>query len=331
MPGPVRQDLAVALTSEAVAALARIYPAAGPERLTGPADLQAPDAAHPAFHGAFAWPEAAAAQWSLLRLARRFPGDPATAGAAELVAARLTAPRLAVEREFVTARATHAHPYGWAWILALATETAHAGLDPAAVAAVGALAAAVRDVATSWSRSATLPQRSGTRANTAFFLLLALHHAREANDPAFERRLVMTARRWYLGDLAAPTAYEPSLHDVVSPTLAEAHALGVALDSADFSEWFDGFLPGVADVIPPTLRAPPAEPVPDDAVADRRWLTLTRAWNWRGIAHQLPARDQRRVAALDAADRHRTAVDEWRSGDGFAGLVPCVLLATEGL
>lgn len=334
------RDLAVALLDTAVSWLETPYPARSLLLLRSPGDLLLPADAHPAFHGAYDWHSSVHAQWTVLRLLRTRP-DLAGAGRARgVIASRLRPAALAAEASFLSADPTFERPYGWAWVLALATEVGRSDLDdPAARAAVADLAAVVMDLVGAWLPGATYPLRAGTQANSAFFLLLALRHARATSDARFEERLVAAARRWYLHDVAAPTAYEPSGEDFLSPTLVEAHLMGEVLAADDFSDWFDAFLPGVADVIPASLREPVAVVDPEDPrLVHLSGLALSRAWNWRGIAYRLPARDPRRVAALDAADRHRAGQLDGRPG-GVVGASPAgghwlstfALLAAVGL
>lgn len=107
-----------------------------------------------------------------------------------------------------------------------------------------------------------------------------------------ERRSVA----FFGADRDAPLAYEPSGHDFLSPSLAEADLLRRILPRDTYREWLRGF-PGNFELAPVT-------------VADRRdghlvhlgGLNLSRAWMLEGIASTGPSD---RIAAM--ADSHRTA------------------------
>lgn len=228
-------------------------------------------------------------------------------------------------------------PYGWAWALALAVEVGRWNEAPGRVdgEALGRLADTVCELLMDHLPRSAYPVRTGVHGNTAFALILAHDHAVAAGRDQLTERIVGTARRWYLHDRDAPTAYEPSGEDFLSPILTEAHLMSRVLGPGDFDEWFERFLPDTADVIAPSLADPPT--VVDDAdgrLVHLRGLTLSRAWNWRAIARALPPRDERRVAALDAADRHLAeGLEHVVTGDyvGDHWLVSFALLAATGL
>ncbi|MDX1660112.1 MAG: DUF2891 domain-containing protein [Nitriliruptorales bacterium] len=320
----------------AVSNATRTYPNAPQALLRGPGDLRPPDEVHPAFHGSFDWHSAVHTHWSLVRLLRLFPDLDGGDDAREVLSDHLTAEALGAELRHLEEFPSFERPYGWAWAVELAAEVAR--WDDADTVVDGS---AVADFGDSFAQRLfdhlprlTFPVRSGTHSNTAFAMLLALDHGREVGHEDLEARVVATARRWYLRDRDAPVDYEPSGEDFLSPVLTEAHLLAEVLSPDDFDVWFEGFLPGSAQVIASNLREP-IEPVDvSGRLSHLRGLTLSRAWNWRAIAGALPARDERRVAALDAADRHLAdGLDHVLTGD-YAGdhwLVTFGLLAVTGL
>ena len=320
----------------AVSNATRTYPNAPQLLLRGPEDLLPPDEVHPAFYGAFDWHSAAHMHWSLVRLLRLFPDLDGGDDARRVLSDHLTAEALGTELKHLEEFPGFERPYGWAWAVELAAEVAgwdeaDAVVDTDAVAEFGdAFAQRFFD----HLPKMTYPVRSGIHFNTAFGMLLAMDHAREAGRADLEERLVATARRWYLNDREAPVDYEPSGEDFLSPILTEAHLMAEVLSPGDFDEWFEGFLPGSAQVIASNLREPIEIVDASGRLSHLRGLTLSRAWNWRAIAGALPARDERRVAALDAADRHLAdGLEHVLTGD-YAGdhwLVTFALLAVSGL
>lgn len=315
----------------------RTYPNAPQLWLRGPEDLRPPEELHPAFHGALDWHSAVHMHWSLVRLLRLEPELDLAHEALDAIGRHLSAEALDAEAAHLRANPTFERPYGWGWGLALATEVARWDRAPGVIdgPALGRFADTIVELLMAHLPRSAYPVRVGTHGNTAFAMILALEHARRAGRDDLEQRLVGTARRWYLHDRVAPTAYEPSGEDFLSPTLTEAHLMGEVLSTGDFSDWFETFLPGTAEVIAPSLADPPT--VVDDAdgrLVHLRGLTLSRAWNWRSVARSLPPRDERRVAALDAADRHLAdGLDHVLTGDylGDHWLVSFALLALTGL
>ena len=228
-------------------------------------------------------------------------------------------------------------PYGWAWALELAAEVMRwdgAG-DIVDVPAVARFATGYADAFFDYLPRPAYPVRHGTHANSAFALLLVRDYASAAGNEQLLQRADATARRWYLHDRDAPSAFEPSGEDFLSPILTEAHLMSEVLGSSDFDEWYERFLPGTAEVIPPPLREPPTVLDDEDGkLVHLRGLTLSRAWSWRAIGRGLPARDDRRVAALDAADHHLADGLEHVLTGSYAGdhwLVTFALLALTGL
>jgi hypothetical protein len=325
------------------------YPFAPGVVLRGPEDLRTPRQMHPAFGGSFDWHSSVHMHWSLVRMLRDGDGDlsaSVAAAATARLAADLTPEHLAAEVGFVAAHPGFEQPYGAAWLLALHTEVARAvEMGPPEVAAIAdavlpELAELSRAMGTRLREGLRLlshPVRTGTHHNTAFAALLALHHARatETRDESLEEAVVTHARRLFLHDVDAPTAYEPSGWDYLSPTLTEAHLMGEVLSTDQFGIWYEAFLPGTAGVVPPAIADPVAVvDLSDGFGAHLAGLTLSRAWLWRAIARRLPTRDERRSAALDAADRHLAVGLDHVATGSYAGdhwLVTFALLAVAGL
>lgn len=330
-------DRAGAWLDAAVEIVGREYPNAPQLLLRSADDLRPPHELHPAFHGALDWHSCVHMHWSIARLLRRVPDLPGAGPARDTLARHLTATNITAEAAYLRDRPGFERPYGWAWALVLAAELRDHP-DPALVALATNLEPLSSTVVELWTAHLprmTHPQRVGAHANTAFAMILALDAADRLGLDELRHRLEQHARRHFLRDVAAPTAYEPSGEDFLSPALTEAHLLGLLLGPDDFGDWFEAFLPGVDHVIPTSLREP-VEPLDasDWRLVHLHGLSLSRAWSWRAIARSLPQRDDRRVAALDAADRHLAAGLEHVLTGGYGGdhwLVSFALLAVDGL
>lgn len=315
----------------------REYPNAPQLLLRSPDDLRLPHELHPAFHGALDWHSSVHMHWSMARLLRRHPDLAGADRAREVLGRHLTVDHVEVEAHHLRDHPTFERPYGWAWALTLAAELVdHPDLELAGLApALDPLRSAIVELWIDHLPRASHPQRVGTHANTAFAMIHGLGAARRLGEDELGSRLGQHARRHFLHDVAAPAAYEPSGEDFLSPALTEAHLMGSLLGPDDFTDWFEAFLPGIDHVIPASLRDP-VEPIDatDWRFVHLHGLSLSRAWSWRAIARALPQRDQRRVAALDAADRHLGPGLEHVVTGGYGGdhwLVSFALLAVDGL
>lgn len=333
----LRADLAERWLGAAVENVTREYPNAPQLLLTSPEDLRPPHELHPAFHGALDWHSSVHMHWSITRLLRRHPDLPGAERAREVLAEHLSGESLRAEADYLRSHPGFERPYGWAWALLLRAElNEHPDPDLAALAPnLEPLWQVVVDLWTGYLPRASHPQRVGAHANSAFALILGLHAAHVLADRDLAHRLEQHAKRFFLHDVAAPASYEPSGEDFLSPVLTEAHLLSGVLGPGDFEEWFATFLPGIDRLIPPSLRDPvePLDPT-DWRLVHLHGLSLSRAWSWRAIGQALPRRDERRVAALDAADRHLAAGLEHVLTGEYGGdhwLVSFALLAVTGL
>ena len=106
-----------------------------------------------------------------------------------------------------------------------------------------------------------------------------------------------------------------------------------ALGADEWREWFDAFLPNVAQREPRTLFEPAiVSDRTDGKIAHLDGLNLSRAWCWRAIAGSLPSGDPRRAIILETAQRHIDASLPHVAGD-YAGehwLATYALLALMG-
>ena len=265
---------------------------------------------HPAFFGSYDWHSAVHMHWLLVRILRLEPGVPEAAAIRELCAERFTPTVMGRELDYLQSPAgrTFERPYGWAWLLELRAELERLrATEPSAALWAAAVDPMAREIAgrlRAFAASAPYPIRTGTHANTAFAVILAIDFARTCHDPALEGGLTEAADRWYGADRAAPVAYEPSLTDFLSPILAEAAAMRAVLPEADYRAWLDTFLP---DDLGPLGKLPRVVDRHDPQIAHLDGLSLSRAWMLGRIASGLPAGDARVANLLAASKRHLKA------------------------
>lgn len=287
------------------------YPNHIMHHLKSDGDIAGPRALHPIFFGSYDWHSCVHSYWLLARVANRFPQCDAAADIKALFARRITPSAVAAELRYFQA-ANHGpfeRPYGWAWLLKLAAELGgSADAEPQEYAAV--LAPLAEHIVQGFHKYwplLTYPIRTGTHFNSAFAGVLALDYARWRGDMALEATLTAGARRWFGNDRACQ-AWEPAGDEFLSPTLMEAVYMSCCLPARAFADWFDAFLPQLAQRQPATLFAPVfVSDRSDGKIAHLDGLNLSRAWCWRRLSRQLEMGDGLEAVAsahLDAAMSH---------------------------
>ena len=313
-------DQAAALLRTGLDNVAREYPNQPAHVLGGPDDLASPARLHPVFFGSFDWHSSVHQHWMLLVLARWFPQLAERDRVLTWLRRTLSPGAVEAERAYLADRPGFERPYGWAWLLELDAEVAvwthHRLAEDAGdwAATLRPLRTQVREHALRWLASTPWPQRGGLHANSAFAATRIRHAATVHGDEQLLTAVDAAARRWYLDDRDAPTRYEPSATDFLSPTLAEAHLLLEVLPADAGAAWLERFL---------TEPGPVTRPV---TVVDRHdpqtvhldGLNLSRAWGWRRIAAALADGHPLADTARDAARRHADAGREGLANDAYA-------------
>ena len=286
------------LVRMALACVHREYPNRIGHLLQSDADALPPRRLTPAFFGCFDWHSAVHGHWLLARLTR-LDGDAAHGPKARAALARaLTRRNIAAELDYVAARPAFERPYGMAWLLQFAAEL-HEWDDPDArnwretLRPLEDHAAAMFE---DWLPRLPLPVRSGTHDQTAFSLGLVHDWARITGAPGLRDLVERRSLVCYGADRDAPLAYEPSGHDFLSPSLAEADLMRRVLPPEPYREWLGGFL-GSFEL------DPVAVPDQDDGhLVHLAGLNFSRAWMLEGIASVVPSE---RIDVMAA--RHREA------------------------
>ncbi len=305
----LNEELAERFARIALGHVGREYPNSVQHVFADADDVGTPRALHPVFFGSFDWHSCVHAHWMLAHLLRRFPQMEVAAAIRAHFDARLTAAAVAGECAYMnrTVARGFQRPYGWGWLLKLASEL----LQMPAHAWAATLAPLTQIFVQRYHAflpQATYPVRVGTHFNTAFSLRVAADYADAAQDASLRDLLRDTAWRWFGVDENAPAWGEPSGDDFLSSTLIEAECMRRLLPPERFAAWFDRFLPDIAAGRPAVLFTPATvSDRTDGKTAHLDGLNLSRAWCWRSLAMVLPAGDMRRAKMLAAAEAHLQA------------------------
>lgn len=283
--------------------IARPYPCAERQTLTGPDELELPIKRFPVFYGSFDWHSCVHSHWTLVRML--------SCGAFETGDADLEARVVAqLEKSFEPAAlaaearswaekipAWEEKPYGWTWLLALDQELGRlaAGDGPHAAAATGWREALLplRDVmyqrVIGWLEGLSLAARTGTHSDSAWNLAMVFDYAQATGDEPLAELARAGALRLFSRDVAAPVGYEPNADTFTSAVLNEAACMARVLDAGEYEAWLAAFLPQLfaADFTAPLIADLPGR------------------WDGSGYleVHTVALPTSRGLAARDAASR----------------------------
>jgi hypothetical protein len=287
-------------------------------------DVQSPRSLHPAFYGCYDWHSSVHGHWMLIRLLKTFQNLPESAQVRKALNANLTAANLKAEAAYMTQpnRQSFERTYGWAWLLKLAEEL-HSWDDVDGDNWADALQPLVDVIVKSYKNflpKQNYPIRTGVHPNTAFGLAFAYDYAKVVGDRALESLLEERSRTYFGKDINYPGAWEPGGEDFFSAALMEADLMRRVMKPAEFSNWFQRFLPEIAAGNPASLLKPAVvTDRSDPKLVHLDGLNLSRAWCMRSIAKALPPNDPARaVLNRAAADHSAAALAHVASGD-YAG------------
>jgi hypothetical protein len=295
------RDLASRMARIALGHVAKEYPNKLDHVLLGDEDALTPRALHPIFYGSFDWHSCVHGWWTLLTLRRLFPGMEDAAAIAEMASDSFTGDKVGAELAYLDRPLSRGfeRPYGWAWLMYFHLEASRhqerwaAELEPLA----RAFAKRLHD----YLQILTYPIRVGTHFNTAFALILSLDWA-EKFDPPLAELIRERALHWFGADRDCQ-AWEPGGDEFLSPALSEALCMN-RTRAADFSAWFEHFLPGIENQQPATLFEPAiVSDRSDGKIAHLDGLNLSRAWCWRQLGYR------------EHAEAHLAAAMSHLSGD----------------
>ena len=270
----------------AIDCVGREYPNHPLTVLLGHGDVRSPRTHTPAFFGCFDWHSAVHGHWTLVRLARLFPGESWAAEAREALRRSLTPENLAAEVRHLSkpGRVGFERPYGLAWLLQLGAELRGWGdADAAEMAgAISALERLCRDRLAEWLPKLSHPIRSGEHSQTAFAMGLAFDWAVAVGEESFRELLAERAIAFYGSDTDLPIRFEPSGHDFLSPAFAEADLMRRVLPNDAFREWLQLGIPQIRwlQLGLPEMTYEPVTPADraDCKLAQLDGINLRRAW-----------------------------------------------------
>lgn len=355
-PATVRAE---ALAQIALRCIHTEYPHCSVSRSSGdPARATAqppPRRTHPVFYGCYDWHSAVHSHWALVHLLRaHVASEPGAPRIAERSAARVRdalgrsfqPALLAVEREHLLAHTEFEAPYGWAWVLKLATEVRELAAreerwaapedgghprddgpnEPSAASWSGALAdleSLCADRLLAWQERLEAPVWSGQHGQSAFALGVLLDWAAHPLRPHPEAaaRARQVAERLHAPSRPVDLGSEPYGNDFLSPGLAHLDVLGRILSRTAFqaaaAPWFQQ-ASGLEPVGCPDPR--------DGKLAHLVGLNLSRAWMLRGWADRLEGQESAHLN--EAAARHRAqgltqcGLDSAQLSEGSARSLP---------
>jgi hypothetical protein len=272
-------SLAQGMAAIALGHVAREYPHKLDHVMESDADARPPRELHPIFFGSFDWHSCVHGWWSLLTLHRLHPDE----AIARLADATFTAEKVAAELAYLGRSSSRGfeRPYGWGWLLTLHLEARRheQGWGDALEPLARAFAHRFRD----YLAILTYPIRVGTHFNTAFALILALEWADEL-DPDLAQMIRDRSLHWFGADRDCQ-AWEPGGDEFLSPALIEALCMARAHPGL-FPQWFERFLPRLAQREPATLFTPAiVSDRSDGKIAHLDGLNLSRAWCWRELGY----------------------------------------------
>ncbi|WP_246295223.1 DUF2891 family protein [Arthrobacter wenxiniae] len=258
--------------------LSRPYPYASHHVETSPADRPGPQELHPAFFTSFDWHSCVHMSWLGVTLIGHGLDAGHDSQLRAMLAANLTPENLAAEGAYLLANPSWERPYGWAWLVRLAT-TAAASEDAQVqewAAALDPLVDVVAGLVAGWTDKAEFPVRHGLHTNAAFGLALLLDAFRALGREQAAAVCELAALRWFRHDAGWPGGWEMSGQDFLSAGLSEADLMARVLGPDSFASWFAAFLPDLA----PDSRMLASYAVTDESdgyLAHLNGLNLTRA------------------------------------------------------
>jgi hypothetical protein len=286
----------------ALSHVGREYPHKLDHVLSLDSDARTPRDLHPIFFGSFDWHSCVHGWWTLLTLRRMFPGIRSAGEIAALADKRLTTANVAAEIAYLDRPMAGGfeRPYGWAWLLYLHHEASrHADRQWADTLEPLAQTFAKRFMA--YLAKLTYPITVGTHFNTAFALVLTREWSMD-RKPELTLAIDHWATRTF-GDERDYRGWEPGGDEFLSPALTAALLMSRVMNRAEFTHWFNVFLPECA-----LARFEPVEVSDrsDGKIAHLDGLNLSCGWCMNAIAVAI-APSPRVTSLEDRAKRHLDA------------------------
>ncbi len=306
------KDLASSFAQLALSGINREFPAISVNVLTLEQDLKTPKSLHPAFYGCFDWHSSVHTHWLLIRLLKIYPDLNEAVEIKKAINRNLTPANLLIEKNYFENNENRSFErmYGWAWFLTLSAEI-KSSKEPNALEwydAIKPFEACIVKLTEDYLKKLTYPIRCGFHPNTAFALTLMLDYSREVKNAVFEDLVISRGIQYFSGDKNYPIEYEPSGEDFLSPGLCVADLMRRLLNKELFLQWFNTYLPTLADSNLGKWKTPVhIVDITDGRLGHLVGLNFNRAWTLKGILSALPANDARITPLKEAYNQHVTA------------------------
>jgi hypothetical protein len=299
---PLSDGMASKFANLALQCISNEYPNSLNYSLLSKEDVLAPKQLNPVFFGCMEWHSSVHGHWLLVKMLEIFPEIKNREVIIQTLNQNLTREKINVELEFINRddRVIFERPYGWAWLLKLASELAASDQEHTKEweQALRPLTLKIKEKFYSYLPSLYYPVRRGVHENTAFAIAMALDYARTVGDKTFESFLIERAKFYYMNDKNIPASWEPEGDDFFSPSLIEADLMRRVLTRGEFIQWFKSYMPD----IPFGLQHPVVVANRTDPKGMQLdGLNLSRAWCMFELAKVMP----------DDSQTHR---DLWQSG-----------------
>lgn len=304
-------ELAHQIARRAIEGIVRPYPCKPGHILNSSVDAVPPKERTPSFYGCFDWHSAVHAHWSLARLLQISPTERWASEARSTLRKSLSSENLQTEFAFRQAQPSFEIPYGVAWLLFL--QAALHDDEESWPKSLHDLCALAGQQFSSWLAALPCPIRSGEHSQSAFAMAMVHDAAVNIGDTATADQVRQTALDFYEADTGAPTSFEPSAYDFLSPCLAEADLMTRAMTSDDFALWFDAFW-GEAEFVP--VHTSNRQ---DGKLTHWDGLNLSRAWMLARVAAHLPSASPKREPLEQSAAEHLSLGLEGLSSEHYAG------------
>jgi hypothetical protein len=248
--------------------------------------------------------------WLLARLLRRYPDVPQRAAIETLFNTMLRPDLLAGECAYFQhpGHGTAERPYGWGWLLLLATELRRlAEADPSHHAwheALRPLAALLACKLGDYLERLGYPGRWGNHGNSAFAMTLGWVYGAVCGDAALKSCIASRAQAWFAADRLVE-GIEPCGEDFLSPALSMVLLMSHIMERDNLLAWLEGFWPDLRAGQGALLLAPVmVTDRTDGKLAHLDGLNLSRAWMLRQLATHWP---RHRHMLEQASDAHLAA------------------------
>jgi uncharacterized protein YneR len=302
---PFTSETASKFANKAFSCISSEYPNHITHLLSDDSDVKKPSQLHPAFYGCYTWHSSVNSHWLLVKMLAEYPDLSNRDQIIDAIDKNLTKKNIEGEVEYFkkAGRLSFERPYGWAWLLKLASELVISDTDYAKkwYANLLPLIEEVKKRYYEYLPSLYYPVRHGVLDNTAFGIAFALDYAKASGDKTFETFLTERAKFYYFNDNNIPANLEPDGDDFFSPSLIEADLMRRVLSKEQFVKWFKYFMPEIPfSLIYPAVVVDRNDPKGINLIG----LNLSRAWCMFELAKVIPDDSQTHRDLWQAGYRH---------------------------